>query len=154
MRAAMGLPGAPEFAPIDNGVSQAPSSNGISSGQFNVRSKRLFWLLVMAWLLNLMDLAYTLLAHEHDLLHELNPLAATILPYGPLALIAYKVGFLLLGTVILWICREHWLTESCLWGYTAVCMALAFWWQRVVAEAAPVIAPEHLPAPLLGWLSG
>lgn len=154
MPAAMGLPGVPELAPPDSGVVQIPSSAPTISAQLNLRSKRLFWLLVMAWLLNLMDLGYTLLAHQHDLLHELNPLAATILPYGPLALIAYKVGFLLLGTVILWICREHWLTEGCLWAYTAVCMALAFWWQRVVAEAAPVIAPEHLPAPLLGWLSG
>lgn len=155
MRAAMGITTAPERCSTTTSPdAEIPTSQAATRSDADLRARRLFWLLVMAWLLNLMDLSYTLLAHKHDLLHELNPLAASVLPYGPLALVAYKVGFLLLGTTILWICRQHRLTEGCLWAYTALCLGLAFWWQRVVAEAAPILAPEHLPAPLLGWLGG
>lgn len=103
----------------------------------STRDRRLFWLISAAWLMNIFDLALTLMAHQHNFLIELNPLAALVLPYGAGGLVAYKFVMLSIGTAIFWLFRHVPLTEKCAWFYAGVCVALTFWWQVIYRDIAP-----------------
>ncbi len=119
------------------------------------RGRRLFWLLLAVWIINLFDLGLTLLAYQQNLMVELNPLAAKVLPHGTAALVAYKLGLLGLGTVALWYCRHHWVTEPAVWGYVVVCVCLSFWWHKLMIDihhswadiASPARALAEPPPP-------
>lgn len=108
--------------------------------------RRLAWLLVAAWIINLFDLSLTILAWRENMMVELNPLAAKVLPHGPAAIVAYKLGLLLIGTLALWYCRSHWATEPAVWMYVLLCIGLSFWWHRVVNEMHMTWAELHSPA--------
>ncbi|MEP0842758.1 MAG: hypothetical protein HRF43_08605, partial [Phycisphaerae bacterium] len=106
--------------------------------RLRARSRRLFYLLLGAWIINLFDLCLTLLAEQQNMLVEMNPLAARVIPHGPLAVVVYKFAMLSIGTGVLWYCRRHWVTEPAVWMYVFLCIGLSFWWRRVLAEAEPV----------------
>jgi hypothetical protein len=107
--------------------------------------RRLAWLLVAAWIVNLFDLGLTMLAWRQNLMVELNPLAAQVLPHGPAAIVAYKLVLLLVGTASLWYCRRHWATEPAVWAYVLLCIGLSFWWRSVVNEMHVCWAELHGP---------
>jgi len=62
------------------------------------RSHRVILLVMGIWLLNGFDLAFTVIAHQQGLLHEENPLARHMLAYGPLSVILFKSGLVLIGS--------------------------------------------------------
>jgi hypothetical protein len=84
---------------------------------------------------------------------ELNPLAAKILPHGTLAIVAFKIGLVFLGTASLWYCRRHWAAEPAIWAYVIICFALSLWWHRLINEmhvswaefSAPVSTQPLIP---------
>jgi hypothetical protein len=116
----------------------------------DARERRVFWLILVAWIANIFDLFFTLIVHEHRLLTELNPLAALVIPYGTAAIVLYKMTMLSIGTSIFWQFRRHPLTERCAWGYAAVCLALSIWWHALYSDLAPVwvtlTGPYAVPA--------
>lgn len=95
------------------------------------RSHRVICLLVGIWILNAFDLALTLLANQHGLLHEENPLARELLRHGPLSVGLYKLGMVLLGSYPLLRFRSARITEL---GALVVLIAyatLAMHWSAV-----------------------
>lgn len=106
--------------------------------RLHARARRLFYLLLGAWIINLFDLGLTLVAEQQNLLVEMNPFAARVLPHGPVAVIVYKFVMLTIGTAALWYCRSHWATEPAVWVYVGLCVGLSFWWRHVLKEAEPV----------------
>jgi hypothetical protein len=63
------------------------------------RGHRVLCLVLGIWILNLFDLALTLIAHRHGLLEEVNPLARNLLESDPRSLVYYKIGLVFLGTL-------------------------------------------------------
>ena len=84
-------------------------------------------LLVLLWILNAFDLAYTILAHRIGGFEELNPFARGLL-HPSWALVAFKLATVTLGTGILLALRRHRLTEGVCWGLCLIYTALAFTW--------------------------
>jgi hypothetical protein len=68
-------------------------------------------MLIGLWLVNAFDLIMTVLAHQHRLLDESNPIAARILPFGPTMLMAYKIALVTIGTVGLYVYRRRFVAE-------------------------------------------
>ena len=64
------------------------------------RSRRVLFLLAGVWLLNLFDLALTLLASSDGMLHEENPIARALL-HSPAALLAFKLTLVAAATAVL-----------------------------------------------------
>lgn len=64
------------------------------------RSRRVVYLLVGVWLLNLFDLALTLLAASDGMLHEENPIARSLI-HNPAALLAFKLSLVAAATTVL-----------------------------------------------------
>jgi len=62
------------------------------------RSHRVICLVIAIWLLNGFDLVLTILAHEQGMLAEENPVARRFLADGPVFLILFKVGLVLIGS--------------------------------------------------------
>jgi hypothetical protein len=113
--------------------------------------RRIFWLLVGVWVINLFDFCFTVLAIEQRILHEANPVAALLIPFGPLALGLYKFGLMGIGTAILWRYRRHPISETAVWVVAVFCVVLCLMWYRLYLEADPAwvqvnTANEILPA--------
>ena len=62
------------------------------------RGNRVICFVLCIWLLNAFDLAFTLLSYQSGMLYEQNPLARRLLQLGPLSVMLYKVGLVLIGT--------------------------------------------------------
>ena len=75
------------------------------------RSHRVWCLVGGLWLINLFDLALTLLAHRAGMLSEVNPVAAFLLRQGPALVCLYKVVLVALGSGILIYYRRRLLAE-------------------------------------------
>ena len=75
------------------------------------RSHRVICLVVAIWLLNAFDLTLTVLAHQQGVLHEGNPVAASLLEHGPLSLGLFKIGLVLIGSYPLLRYRRTRITE-------------------------------------------
>jgi hypothetical protein len=75
------------------------------------RSHRVICLVLAVWLLNGFDLALTILAHDQGMLAEENPVARRFLADGPVFLILFKVGLVLIGSYPLLRFRRLRLTE-------------------------------------------
>jgi len=104
------------------------------------RQRRVFWLLTAAWLVNVFDLLFTQIAYNQSMLVEMNPMAAMVLPYGPLAMAVYKFVLLIVGTSILWWYRRHLVAEAATWAYAFVCVGLSFWWHHFNEQIIPLWA--------------
>lgn len=129
-----------------------PAAHAPVRGRWPATDRRLAWLLLAAWIINLFDLGLTMFAWRQNLMVELNPLAARVLPHGTTAIVAYKLGLLIIGTATLWYCRRHWATEPAVWIYVILCIALSFWWHKLVndlhlswAELGPPARQQPLP---------
>ena len=91
------------------------------------RSRRIVLLLIAIWVVNLFDLAFTLIAHDTGNFVEANPIARALLDNRP-ALLAFKLGAIVLATVIFLYLRRHWLTELGCWFLCGTYAALSFMW--------------------------
>jgi len=147
----------PAYAGRPTVLSAAPAASDSS------RTRRLVWLLVAAWMINLFDLVFTLMAHQQGLLTELNPLAAWVIPYGPAALAAYKITLLGLGTALLWSGRRLPMAEQGTWLYVLVCVVLSLHWYqlyrevdvpRLVSRPGTSITSAQVPEPVAMALPG
>lgn len=70
------------------------------------RAHRVICIVVGIWLLNAFDLSLTIMSNEHGMLDEQNPLARAFLRSGPLSLMLYKLGLVLIGSYPLLRFRE------------------------------------------------
>lgn len=77
----------------------------------DARAHRVVCLVLAVWLLNGFDLTFTILAHQQGLLHEQNPLARKFLEDGPIFMVLFKVGLVLIGSYPLLRYRRARITE-------------------------------------------
>ncbi|MFQ5491764.1 MAG: DUF5658 family protein [Phycisphaerae bacterium] len=75
------------------------------------RAHRVCCMLFGLWVFNLFDLLLTILAHQQGLLDETNPIARTLLPWGPEVLTAFKLGLVGVASIVLFHYRRNLLSE-------------------------------------------
>lgn len=92
------------------------------------RGRRVLCLVVGLWVLNMFDLAFTILAHEQGMLDEANPLAQHVVLQGPLSIALYKIGLLFIGSYPLLRFRSARVTELAALTAMGVYVLLAFRW--------------------------
>lgn len=93
------------------------------------RSHRLICLLSGVWLISAFDVVLTVFAHHQGLLHESNPIAARVLPHGPLAVLLYKLALLAFASTVLMIHRKRLLSEIAATLMLLVSAAVAVQWR-------------------------
>ncbi len=93
------------------------------------RPKRVLLLLAAIWIVQGFDLGFTLFAHQCGTFAEMNPAAAWLLDRGPIWAVLFKVGLVLLGTVILWRYRTRAVSEGALWLVMGACVGLSLRWR-------------------------
>jgi hypothetical protein len=135
--------------PVAGSLSGSAVGLPLAGNSLRARERRLFWLLLAAWIINLFDLGLTLLAAEQRILVELNPVAAQVLLHGPLAVAVYKFALMVFGTAFLWHCRRHAWTEPLVWCYVLLCVALSFRWNTLYREAQPSWVQANTASQLL-----
>ena len=101
--------------------------NSLRLAAMRSRPRRVVWLLVLLWMLNIFDLTYTILAYRIGDFEEMNPIASQMLQQSWM-LIAFKLTGISLGTLILLMLRRHRLAELVSWLICLVYTALAFSW--------------------------
>ena|SRR5579863_814808 len=93
------------------------------------RTRRIFELLSVIWLLAMADLFFTIWAQLFTPFRELNPFASHLLHQHQLSgLIAFKVALTGIGTVIFWALRKYSRAELALWLVMFVYVALTIRW--------------------------
>ena len=104
----------------------------LSRAMHATRGRRVVCLLVLLWVLNFFDLAYTIHAHQTGMFYELNPVARGLLD-SPWALTGFKCVAVAIGSVILILLRRHRLTELAAWLLCLAYMSLAIRWLNFCA---------------------
>ncbi len=99
----------------------------IRPGLWRPRTRRIILLLLFIWMVNLFDLALTLVASQSGEFVEMNPLADMLL-HSPAALSAFKLSALVLSTVVFMVFRRHWLSEAGCWILWCVYTGVALVW--------------------------
>ncbi len=98
------------------------------------RGRRVVLLLLLLWIANGFDLAFTLLASRAGGFVEANPLAAGLLG-NPAGLVAYKAALVGMASIVLLLFRTRRLTEVCCWGLCVAYVGLAgLWWTYYFAR--------------------
>ena len=93
------------------------------------RGRRVIMLLLLACMLNAFDLIFTLLACRHQYFIEFNPFARRLIA-TPSTLVAFKVSFVGLGSLVMFRFRSHQLAEIGCWGVcTFYSILAAVWWR-------------------------
>jgi len=100
---------------------------GLGRDRPEARARRVILLVVFIWIVGLSDLCFTLLAQQTEGFSERNPVAARIVHAGSV-LVAFKLGSLLLASIILLRFRRHWFTELSCWVMSFIHTALALIW--------------------------
>lgn len=121
--AASGEPGEKTAAPGRS----ARAAAAIRQAVRTTRPRRVIGLLIILWVLNIFDLAYTIPAHRTGHLHELNPIARDLLD-SPWVLAGFKLLAVSASTVILVYLRRLRLAELAAWFLCLVYVALAIRW--------------------------
>ena len=101
----------------------------LRSDPWSGRARRVVLLLILLWVLNLFDLAFTIMATEIGNFQELNPFARDLL-HAPAALAMYKLTLMLFATIIFLRFYHRRLTEVVCWGLAGVFTCLAVVWLR------------------------
>lgn len=111
-----------------------------AAGWIRDRPKRVFWLLVVIWVLSTADLAFTLWAHRYTPFVEANPIAASLLAVIPRgfdahaavysSVIMLKLMTLVVGTYIFWPLRRHRPTEIGVWMLALALTYLMLLWSN------------------------
>ena len=115
--------GSPEQAPSPGAGLMAALRRAAKT----TRGRRVVYLLLLLWVLNLFALTATILAHQIGGFAERNPIARQMLDASWL-LTTFKLSMVGLGSVILFLLRRHRLTEMVCWLLAMVYTALAFSW--------------------------
>lgn len=84
--------------------------------------------LAAVWVLSLFDLGFTLLESNRGHFVEMNPIAAKLLDEPVAAIVAYKVGLVGVGTIILLALRRHFIAELGCWFLFAANIYVAVRW--------------------------
>lgn len=93
------------------------------------RARRILLALAGVWMINALDLGYTLLESLNSGFIELNPVAARLIGGSAATLVGYKLGLLLVSSTILLIYRRHRVAELGCWLLLAVYLHVAIcWW--------------------------
>jgi hypothetical protein len=116
----------------------------VHSFRWLTRSRRVLLTLAAVWVINLLDLGYTLLESINSGFIELNPLAARLIGQSASALVGYKLALLLVSSTILLICRRHRVAELSCWLLMAVYLYVAICWccyyeQRLISFDDPAV---------------
>ena len=122
-------------------MSPAPQGGRIRGwqGPVSTRAVRVGILLLVVAALNLVDLAYTLIADRIGMLNEMNPIAETFIraDLRP-SLICFKVLMLLCGLGLIWRSRQSRLAVPACWvlviAYVALGVVWYFWVQTAEAN--------------------
>ncbi len=93
------------------------------------RSHRVICLLCGVWTISVFDLVLTVSAHHQGLLHESNPIAARILPFGPLALVVFKLATVAFASTVMLVNRTRFLSEVSAAGVLLVYSIVAVQWR-------------------------
>lgn len=91
------------------------------------RANRVILLVVLLWILNAFDLAFTIIAHDLGGFREANPLAAAVLGH-PYRLVAFKLALVAFGSVVLLALRRRPVAELACWLLCGVYMVLGIVW--------------------------
>ena len=108
------------------------------------RPRRILLTLTAIWVINMMDLAFTMTESLHTAFNELNPLAKFLIGKNPDLLIVYKFGLLTVSSTILLIYRRQRVSELGCWLLFGVYIFVAIRWmayfdQRILIFADPAI---------------
>ena len=100
------------------------------------RTRRVFHLIAILWLLGLADLFFTIWAHLFTPFHELNPVASLMLENNLIpSLILFKLVVTAIGTSIFWRLRHVGRAEFALWGMVGVYVMLTIRWSTYTTNA-------------------
>ncbi len=91
------------------------------------RSQRVMLLVGLLWVLNMLDLCLTIMAHRLGHMEELNPIARPLLGDTHL-LILFKLSCLSLASLIFLVFRRHRATEVACWSLSTVYLTLGVVW--------------------------
>lgn len=92
------------------------------------RPRRILLVLACVWVLNFFDLKYTLMESSRTCFVEMNPIAAWLIRQPDIALVAYKVCLVLLGSSILLAQRHNRLAELGCWFLMATYSGVVLHW--------------------------
>jgi hypothetical protein len=91
------------------------------------RARLVLRMVLALWVLNALDLSFTMLSHEAGHLNELNPLGRMLLDDSA-ALMLFKGGFVALGTTVLIVLRRYRGAEVASWWLCLVYALLTLRW--------------------------
>jgi len=91
------------------------------------RGQRVVLLLILLWILNGFDLAFTIMAHRLGDFNEGNPIARNML-HQPIRVIVFKVSSVVFASGIFFLFRDRGLVEAGCWGLCLVYAAIGFLW--------------------------
>ncbi|MCB9850549.1 MAG: hypothetical protein H6817_07575 [Phycisphaerales bacterium] len=93
------------------------------------RGRRVLFLLVGVWMLNLFDLTLTLRAWNDGVMYEQNPLARGLLAYGPGGLAVCKLALVGAATAVLFSYRRFRCAEVASMLALLIYVGVAFQWK-------------------------
>jgi hypothetical protein len=108
-----------------------------TAGPFAHRPRRTLTLILVVWVLNLFDLAFTISAYTIGNFDELNPIAAHFV-HDPVLLTLYKVALVALASVILIRYRHHWFCELGCWTAGGMYLAINLLWLQYYAHLSMI----------------
>jgi hypothetical protein len=91
------------------------------------RARMVLRMVLALWVLNALDLSFTMLSHEAGHLNELNPLGRMLLDDST-ALMLFKGGFVALGTTVLLVLRRYRGAEVASWWLCLIYALLTLRW--------------------------
>ena len=91
------------------------------------RGQRVVLLLILLWILNGFDLAFTIMAHRLGDFSEGNPIARTML-HQPVRVVIFKVSSVVFASGIFFLFRDRGLVEAGCWGLCLVYAVIGFLW--------------------------
>lgn len=110
-------------------ATEAPRGGlGQALREYFCRPRRILLAIAAIWMLNFLDLSFTLIESIHGHFLEMNPIAAHLIAMSPGAVVAYKAGLVLLSSVILLGFRRHYLSELGAWMVLVLYVCVAIRW--------------------------
>lgn len=95
-----------------------------------IRTRRVLLFALGIALVSGFDLAFTLLACQHGIFDEYNPVARIVLRRGTAWLVVYKMGLVAVGCAIIAWFRRAAITEMAAFFVWATYVTLGVWWSE------------------------
>jgi hypothetical protein len=124
----LGHPGRASAQPSSSYDAQSAGTAFPLRFRWLVRPRRVLLLLAAIWDLNIFDLCYTLGESGQRAFVEMNPIAARLANEPGDDLVAYKLGLLTVGSVILLLLSRERIAELTCWMLLAASMYVAVRW--------------------------